>query len=126
MEIVYAVSDPELGCTSFTVEQVTCTRTRSGTDVRSRTVRTQGCIHPGTPETLQLLPKEERNEQFIVIYTDYPLSTGTYEASGASSYTGADRIRWNSRTWRVVRVRDWQCFGYVQALAVLAREDPPV
>ena len=126
MRITSVLCDPELGSVSFTVERITCTRSREGTVSCSVTGQAAGCVHPGTAEALKLLPEEEKNEPCIVIYTDYPLSTGTYEASGASSYTGADRIRWNSRTWRVVRVRDWQCFGYVQALAVLAREDPPV
>ena len=71
---------------------------------------------------LQLLPEEERNEAFIAIYTDYPLSTGTPEGSGASSFTAADRIHWSGRTWRVVRVRDWQMFGYYQSYAVLLHE----
>jgi len=44
-----------------------------------------GCIHPGTPEMIQLLPEEEKAEEFIAIYTDYPLSTGTPEASGANA-----------------------------------------
>ena len=37
--------------------------------------------------------------------------------SGAVSFTAPDRIRWNNQTWRVTRVRDWQGFGYFQALA---------
>ena len=122
MDISSAIFDSELGCTSFTVERITYTRTGSGTESRSRTVRARGCIHPGTPEKLQLLPEEEKAEQYIVIYTDYPLSTGTPEDPGGS-FTGADRIRWNGRTWRVVKVRDWQSFGYVQAWAVRMQED---
>ena len=122
MDITDAVFDPELGCTAFTVERITYTRSRSGTAPRSRTAQAMGCIHPGTPEMLQLLPEEERADSFSVIYTDYPLSTGTPETAGACSFTGADRIRWNGRTWRVVRVRDWQMFGYYQALAVLVQE----
>ena len=85
-----------------------------------------GCIHPGTPEMLQLLPEEEKAEEFIVIYTDYALSTGTPEASGVSSFTGPDRIRWNGQTWRVVRVRDWGTFGYFQAYAVLMHDEEAV
>ncbi len=121
MNIPSAVLDPELGCTAFTVERITCTRTREGTTSRSRTARALGCIHPGTPEMLQLLPEKERDESYIVIYTDYPLSTGAPEGSGAS-FTAPDRIRWNGRTWRVVRVRDWGSFGYYQTYAVLMHE----
>ena len=71
---------------------------------------------------IQLLPEEEREEQFIAIYTDYALSTGTPEGAGAVSFTAPDRNHWNSQTWRVVRVRDWQMFGYYQAYAVLMQE----
>ena len=122
MGFISVISDPELGSTAFTVERIRHTRGRSGTTSSSRTARAQGCVHPGTPEMLQLLPEEEKNEQFIAIYTDYALSTGTPEGSGASSFTGPDRIHWAGKTWRVVRVRDWQGFGYVQAYAVLMRE----
>ncbi len=121
MYITPAIFDPELGCTAFTVERITYTRTRSGTGVHSRTARAQGCIHPGTPEMIKLLPEEEQNETFIAIYTDYPLSTGTPETSGPS-FIGPDRIHWNNQSWRVVRIRDWQSFGYVQALAVMMQE----
>lgn len=121
MDIISAIHDPELGCTVFTVERITYTRTRSGTGVRSRTAQAMGCIHPGTPEMIQLLPEEEKNETFIAIYTDYPLSTGTPEDAGAS-FTGPDRIHWKGQIWRVVRVRDWETFGYFQAYAVLMHE----
>ncbi len=122
MDIISAVFDPELGCTAFTVEQITYIRGRSGTTSRSTTAQAMGCIHPGTPEMIQLLPEEEREEQFIAIYTDYALSTGTPEGSGASSFTGPDRVHWSGQIWRVVRVRDWQMFGYYQAYAILMRE----
>ena len=122
MDITSAVFDPELGCTGFTVDRITYTRSRSGTTSRTVTAQAMGCIHPGTPEMIQLLPEEEREEQFIAIYTDYALSTGTPEGTGAVSFTAPDRIHWNNRTWRVVRVRDWQMFGYYQAYAVLMKE----
>ena len=121
MDITSAIFDSELGCSAFTVERITYTRSRAGTTSRSVTAQAMGCIHPGTPEMIQLLPEEEKNEQFIAIYTDYPLSTGTPESTGAS-FIGPDRIHWNNQTWRVVRVRDWQMFGYYQAYAVLLHE----
>ena len=123
MDITSAILDPEMGCTAFTVERITYTRTRSGTGVHSRTAHARGCIHPGTPETIKLLPEEERNEIFIAIYTDYALSTGMPEAPGASSFSGAGRIHWAGKTWRVVCVRDRNMFGYYQAYAVLMHEE---
>ena len=122
MDISSAVFDPELGCTAFTVERITYTRSRTGTTSRSVTEQAMGCIHPGTPEMIQLLPEEEKAEEFIAVYTDYPLSIGTSETSGAHSFTGADRVHWGGKTWRVVLVRDWQSFGYYQAYAVLLHE----
>ena len=122
MDIDSAILDPELGSVSFTVERITYTRSREGTTSGSTFSQARGCIHPGTPEMQQLLPQEEKNETFIVIYTDYVLSTGTPEEPGASSFTAPDRIHWNDQTWRVVRVRDWQMFGYCQAYAVLIKE----
>ena len=123
MDVMDAIFDPEMGCSAFTVERITYTRSRAGTASRSATTQALGCIHPGTPEMIQLLPEEEREEQFIAIYTDFALSTGTPEAAGAS-FTGPDRVHWGGLTWRVVRVRDWEMFGYYQAYAVLMREDP--
>ena len=120
--MISAILDPELGCTAFTVERIMYTRTRTGITSASTIVQAAGCVHPGTPETLQLLPEEEKAEEFIVIYTDYHLSTGIPEENGLSTFTGADRIHWNGRTWRVVRVRDWGAFGYCQAYAVLMKE----
>lgn len=121
MDIASALFDSELGSVSFTVERITYIRSREGTTSRSVTEQARGCIHPGMAEALKLLPEEEKNEQFIVIYTDYLLSTGTPEDAGVS-FVGADRIHWNGQIWRVVKVRDWSYFGYVQALAVKMEE----
>jgi hypothetical protein len=123
MEFADVLTDPDLGSVLFTVEHITFTRGREGTASRSRTETARGCVHPGTPEMLRLLPEEEKREEFIAVYTDCPLSTGAPEASGAA-WTGADRIHWREKTWRVVRVRDWSLFGYYQALAVRMEESP--
>ncbi len=115
------ITSPELGGAFFFVERITYIRIRERVTSHSVTEQVQGCIHPGTVEELKLLSEEEKNEQFIVIYTDYTLSTGTPEDAGAS-FIGADRIHWNGQIWRVVKVRDWQGFGFVQALAVKMAE----
>ena len=119
LDITSAIMDPELGCSAFTVERLTYTRTATGTSSHSATHQAIGCIHPGTPEMIQLLPEEDRHDEFIAVYTDFALSLGS---DHGSTYTGPDRIHWNSQTWRVVRVRDWQTFGYYQAYAVLLHE----
>jgi len=119
MDITSAIMDQELGRSAFTVERLTYTRTAEGTTSRSVTHQAMGCVHPGTPEMIQLLPEEERHEEFIAIYTDFALSLGK---DHGNTYTGPDRVHWNGETWRVVRVRDWAMFGYYQALAVKLQE----
>ena len=122
MRISSVLCDPELGYVSFTVERITCTRSREGTVSAGMTEQAAGCIHPGTAETLKLLPEEVKKDACIVIYTNYALSTGT-EGEDGSSFTAPDRIRWNGQVWRVVKVRNWQGFGFVQALAVRINEE---
>ena len=120
MDVSAALTDPDLGFTAFTVQRTTY-RLQNGESVPSvQTLPASGCIHPGTPEMVQLLPEEERHEEFIAVYTDFPLHLG--ENSGGVTYTVPDRILWNGETWRVIRVRDWSVFGYYQALAVKMNE----
>ena len=116
MDITNAIMDQELGRSAFTVERLTYTRTAEGTTSRSVTHQAMGCVHPGTPEMIQLLPEEERHEEFIAIYTDFPLSLG--ENPGGETCTTPDRITWNGKTWRVVKVKSWSAFSYCQCLAV--------
>ena len=117
-----AILDPEMGLTAFTVERITYIRSPEGTSERKETFSALGAIHPGTPEMLRLLPEEERREEFIAVYTVFPLSLGK---DAGKRFTGPDRIRWAEQAWRVVRVRDWSAFGYCQALAVLLQEETP-
>ena len=69
---------------------------------------------------IQLLPEEERHEEFIAIYTDFLLSLG--ENGGGETYTTPDRITWRGKSWRVVKVCDWSAFNYYQCLAVRVTE----
>lgn len=120
LSLTPALTDPDLGFTAFSVLRTTYRRQNGSSVPSDQTLPASGCIHPGTPEMIQLLPEEERAEEFIAIYTDFPLSTG--ENDGGAAYTVPDRILWNGETWRVVRVRSWAMFGYVQALAVRVRD----
>ena len=119
-DISFALNDPELGYTAFQVLRDTCTLSR-GTASRSReTLSAGGCIHPGTPDMAQLLPEEERHLTFIVIYTHFPLSLG--ENPDGAEYTAPDRILYDDRIWKLVRLRDWSAFGYFEGLATLTDE----
>ena len=133
MDVSAALTDPDLGFTAFSVLRTTYRRQNGSSVPSDQTLPASGCIHPGTPEMVQLLPEEERAEEFIAVYTDFPLSAG--ENDGGATYTVPDRILWNGAVpygegkpegqegvWRVVRVRSWAMFGYVQALAVRVRD----
>ncbi len=120
LDLSEALQDPELGYAPYSVLR-TVYRRRNGESVPTeQTISAMGCIHPGTPEMMQLLPEENRREEFIAIYTDFSLSNG--DNPGGAVYTAADRILWKGETWRVVKVRDWEDFGYHQGLAVKLRE----
>ena len=74
-----ALTDPDLGFTAFTVQRTTYLR-QNGTSVPAvQILPASGCIHPGTPEMVQLLPEEEWVGEFIAVYMDFPLSVSGRE-----------------------------------------------
>ena len=115
-----ALQDPELGYTAFTVQRTSYRRQNGESVPAVQMIPASGCINPGTPEMVQLLPEEERHEEFIAVYTDYALSLG--ENDGGADYSVPDRIIWNGAAWRVVRVRNWSMFGYYVGYAVKMHE----
>ncbi len=123
IDVAGIVRDAELGGTAFTVVR-RIWRRKEGESVLLSTVNavTHGCVHPGTPETLRLLPEEDRKETVIVVYTPYPLCTGV---NSGITWQAADEILYDSARWRVVQVKDWGTQGLVKALAVLMREADP-
>ncbi len=121
IDISSVLLDPELGSISFQVIRSTCTASRGTTSRTQETLSATGCIHPGTPDMVELLPEEERHKIFIAVYTSFSLSLG--ENSGGVTWTAADRIAYGGRIWKLVRLRDWSAFGYYQGLATLTDEE---
>ena len=92
-----ALQDPELGYTAFNVQR-TSYRRRNGESVPAvRTIPASGCIHPGTPEMVQLLPEEERAEEFIAIYIDFALSLGENNGGRRVFRAGPDSLECRSK-----------------------------
>ena len=120
-DISSALLDPELGFCSFTVRRITYRVAQGTTTAALSDSPAQGCIHPGTPEMVQLLPEEERHKDFIAVYTSFPLSLG--KNPGGITWTAADRILYAGKQWKLVRLRDWSRFSYYQGLAVLTDEE---
>ena len=121
IELAEAINDPEMGAVSFTVHRTSYRRSRGQLIPSNQTDTAVGCIHPGTAGMMQLLPEEERTERFIQIYTSFQLSDG--DNNEAASFTGADRIDYGGKSWRVVKVQEWPGFHFYQALAVMVQED---
>ena len=119
-DISTALLDPELGFLRFTVRRLTYHLSQGATTVTHTDYPAEGCIHPGTPEMVQLLPEEERHKDFIAVYTSFPLSLGTN--SGVVTWKAADRILYDGKVWKLVRLRNWSQFNYFQGLAVLSDE----
>lgn len=119
-DISSALLDPELGFLSFTVRRLTYRLSQGTATVTYTDHAAEGCIHPGTPEMVQMLPEEERHKDLIAVYTSFPLSMGNNP--GGVTWTAADRILYDGKVWKLVRLRDWSAFGYYQGLAVLTDE----
>lgn len=122
-EIISALLDPELGAAAFRVIRPTVRISQGTTERTTQVYSAAGCVHPGIPDTLSLLPEEERHETHIVIYTAFPLSLG--ENSGGTAYTAADRIAWNGKTWKLVSLQEWKPFGFCRGAAVLSEGESP-
>lgn len=121
MNVLDAIMDPEMGYVPFTVRRITYQLSQGATTSSHVDQTIMGCVHPGTPEMMQMLPEEEKCDEFIVIYTENALSVGIND--GGVSWTAADRIIYRSQTWKVVKVKNWSEFGYYFALAVLIDEE---
>ena len=121
IDITTVLKDPDLGSTVFEVVR-TVYRREMGTvaEEGQEVYEAVGCIHPGTAEQINQLPEEERREEFIVVYTETALSMGMNEGT---IYSGPDRIRWSGKEWRLVKLKPWSMFGFVQGFAVLTDEE---
>ena len=105
MEITNVMMDPELGRSAFTAERLTYTRTASGTTSRSVTHQAIGCVHPGTPEMIQLLPEitatqDEANQYGWagdLVFMQYVPRSGGSTSSGSST-TSTRKTQNNSST----------------------------
>ena len=105
MDLLLNLRDPELGYRPFCVKRTTYFLRRGKTSSVEQMYAASGCIHPGTPEMNFLLPEENRKEDYIIIYTDFPLSMG--KITEGKEYNGPDRVLWHEKEWRVVLLRDW-------------------
>ena len=121
LDVTAILTDPELGGTTFVVERTAYQRRFGEVEAKATTqFEMIGCVHPGTPDQLNQLPEEDRHEEYIVVFAPGVFSLGE---NHGDTFTGPDRILWDERVWRLVRVRPWTAFGFVQGYAVLVRDE---
>ena len=111
------LTDPELGAVSFTVKREVRNRNKTETTLVSKSTTTvTGIIHPSAPEEIRAGPSEDTHEEYITVYSDFMLSQGE---NFGRSYTLPDQILWQSKVYRIVRLKSWPQFNCCKALAVL-------
>ena len=77
------------------------------------TVNAYGVIQPATNKELEMIPDGDRSGGEMMFHTSTPLyETHVNPESGTS-----DILTWRGTNYRILKVMQWQDFGYWQALA---------
>ena len=119
MNMTSAFLDPEMGMTTFAVRRLTYEFNSNSDPSEETFLGVLGSIHPAAPEQLELLPEEERHDDYIYVHTEFACQLGK---DLRDKMVAPDRIIWNGAQWRVVRVKDWSVFGFYNVLAVRMQE----
>ena len=114
-DVTHLLTDPSLGGnTPFTILRTTFTLSQ-GTLTESTThIPATGLIQPAPPSTLTPTEVEDTPSESIRLWTTTPLTLGS-----DSSHTLPDRIEYKEKAWRIVKLHDWQAYGYFEAVLVL-------
>lgn len=105
--------DPDLGAQEFTIKRRTGKWIGGRMTVDSETIiRAIGVIQPPSAEQLVFFPEGERRKGQIVIYT----TTMLHLTDGSDI---ADDVTWNGEQYKLVNVKRWNDYGYVEAYAEL-------
>lgn len=112
--IAEVVNDP-LFAQSFTI-----TRSQGGTWQLGRwsnattIITAWGSIQPPDPTELEMVPEADRVLGVVAIHTTQPIyPTNVDQTLGIS-----DIATWHGQTYRILKVYEWQDYGYWKALAV--------
>lgn len=107
---------------SFIVKRISGSRNADGEWVKADPVLVPmfGSIQHPTDDDLMVLPEAERGNDFIRVFSLQELIKG--DTDGMNS----DRIGWEGKAYKVIRVRPWVDAGYWVALAVKVEEEVPV
>ena len=113
------LDDPEVGGgVSFTVKRVKHIREKVSVKKEVETFEATGNIQPANKSATPGVNEDALDEQ-IVIRTTFILQSGRREAG--EEY-GADEVIFKGNRWRVLRVNNWEDWGFVEAYATRTRE----
>lgn len=112
--IAEVVNDPVFS-QSFTIVRSQGGYYRQGRWVNATVnVQAWGSIQPPTPTDLEMVPEGDRVSGVVQIHTTQPIYETNVELTNGIS----DIVTWHGQQYRVLRVFEWQDYGYWKALAV--------
>ena len=108
------VNDPDF-CIAFTITRDPGSYMGRGgyQEQPPQTISTYGIITPSDAETIMFLPEGDRITETITVTTTTPLLLG----QEGPPRTIADIINWNGQQYKVVKLLQWEPFGFYKALA---------
>ena len=112
--------DKKHGCQTLFICRKTCFR-KNGKEIWTRLPDASiGIVHAGTSKNRHLLPEENREDDFIIVYSLFDLSEE--KEADEHHYVLADIVEPfpGNEAWRVVRSKHWKEYGFFQAVAVRA------
>ena len=114
IDITSLITDPTLGGnTPFTILRTTFTLSHGSVTPTTTSIPATGLIQPAPPSTLTPAEGEDQPSEMIRLWTTTPLTLGN-----DATHTLADRVEYNEKAWRIVKLHDWQAYGYFEAVLV--------
>jgi hypothetical protein len=78
-------------------------------------INSYGVIQPATSKDIEMLPEGDRNSETFMFHSSSPM----YETHSDTVQSGlSDLLVWRGNKYRIMKVTEFQDFGYWQALAV--------
>lgn len=118
-DVTEILDDPELGGgVSFTVRRIKIVRVKASVTKDATEFLATGNIQPVDKSAMQNSDEDKLSEQ-IVIRTTAILQNGMRNEDGTFE---PDEVLYKGSRWRVLRVENWEDWGFVTAYATRVRE----
>lgn len=118
MSRILKTKDREQGCQTIFVTRISCFK-KDGIESRTRLPDSTGAVvHAEIPGFRHLLPEENREDDFIIVYTRLDLTEGKKPDEYHTLLADVIEPIPGDSAWRVVRSKYWKEYGFYQVLAV--------